>query len=755
MLAIRTVGLRANHFPVKFNPNTIIMQDGVDVKPAVPPRNGRPVRISKSVLSVIRNKLSSDDPAEFPSSRTVYDGVKNIFSVVPLPTEKIDVEVHEGEDMKGGSYVVTINLVNELKFGKLKDYLNGQLLSIPRDVLHGMDVVMKENPSRHMITFGRSFFPREPREGDDLGWGITASRGFQHSLKSTSQGLALCGNYSVLAFQKKMSVLDFLWEHIPNFNIDHFRRFRRDVKDALGGLKVNFTHWNNRQKYIIRGLTRENTREVSFIKEDPECQNPPRQVRIVDYFREKYPWKYPCTYYGKDIMYKDIPFLNLGKASNQKAVPMEFCVLVEGQRYPKGRLDGNAGMAQNFGMEVNTSMTRVRGRVLGPPELKLGAQNGKVIKITVDKEKCQWNLVGKSVVEGKRIDRWGVIDFSSNDYKSSLNPDFFIPKLINRCINLGIHMEEPLIYKCTSMNKHSRVDVLLELLESVNEELNIVLPDHIVVFRDGVGDSQFEMVLNEELLDLKMALQNSPAITFIVAQKRHRTRLFLENERDGGPTGNASPGTVVDTTIVHPFEFDFYLFSHYGRLGTSKPTHYYVLWDEHGFTSDELQKLIYHMCFIFVRCTKPVSLVPPVYYADLIAYRGRLYYEAVVEVQSPASATSSSSSSSPFSAASLDPYFFKLHADLENIMFFLSKLASSAALECSILKSSSRYSSQVISQHVEAIDLYSTSAEDLDTVFCFLDLQDIKVSPRKMQYPVKDLLVSGHPTQFASQNAFN
>ena len=290
MLAIRTVGLCANHFLVKFNPNIIIMHYGVDVKPAVPPRNGRPVRISKSVLSVIRNKLSSDDPAQFPSSRTVYDDVKNIFSVVPLPTEKIDVEVHEGEVMKGGSYVVTINLVNELKFGKLKDYLNGQLLSIPRDVLHGMDVVMKENPSRHMITFGRSFLPREPREGDDLGWGITASRGFQHSLKSTSQGLALCGNYSVLAFQKKMSVLDFLWEHIPNFDIDNFRRFRRDVKDALGGLKVNFTHWNNRQKYKIRGSTRENTREVSIIKEDPECQNPPRQVRIVDYFREKYPW---------------------------------------------------------------------------------------------------------------------------------------------------------------------------------------------------------------------------------------------------------------------------------------------------------------------------------------------------------------------------------------------------------------------------------------------------------------------------------
>nr|POE61682.1 protein argonaute 2 [Quercus suber] len=822
VLAIRTVGLRANHFPVKFNPNTIIMHYDVDVKPTVPPKNGRPVRISKSVLSVIRNKLSSDDPAHFPLSRTVYDGEKNIFSAVPLPTGKIDVEVHEGGDMKGGSYVVTINRVNELKFGKLKDYLNGQLLSIPRDVLQGMDVVMKENPSRHMIPFGRSFFPREPREGDDLGWGITASRGFQHSLKSTSQGLTMCLDYSVLAFRKKLSVLDFLWEHIPNFDINNFRRLRRDVEDALGGLKVTVTHRKTKQKYVIQGLTRENTRDVSFIEEDPESQNPPRRVRIVDYFREKY---------GKDIMYKDIPCLDLGKANKKNAVPMEFCVLVEGQRYPKEHLDRNAGimlknlslvpprvrereicsvvrsengpcgggMAQNFGMEVNTNMTRVRGRVLGPPELKLGAQNGRVIKVTVDKEKCQWNLVGKSVVEGKRIDRWGVIDFSSNDNRSRLNPDFFIPKLINRCINLGIHMEEPLVYKPTSMNKLSRVDVLLELLESVNEEAykigkghlqillcvmsrrdpgyknlkwisetkmnaklggsnvelndplphfggkghvmfvgadvnhpsarnltspsiaavvatmnwpaanryaarvcpqlhrkekildfgnmclelvqsyaqrNNVLPDHIVVFRDGVSEGQFEMVLNEELRELKTALQKikySPAITLIVAQKRHQTRLFLENERDGGSTGNVSPGTVVDTTIVHPFEFDFYLCSHYGSLGTSKPTHYYVLWDEHRFTSDELQKLIYHMCFTFARCTKPVSLVPPVYYADLVAYRGRLYYEAVVEGHSPASATSSSSStsSSLFSAGSLDPNFFKLHADLENIMFFV------------------------------------------------------------------------------------
>ncbi|KAK9986287.1 hypothetical protein SO802_031238 [Lithocarpus litseifolius] len=210
----------------------------------------------------------------------------------------------------------------------------------------------------------------------------------------------------------------------------------------------------------------------SVLSEGPDCQNPPRQVRIVDYFREKYD--------------KDIPCLDLRKANKENAVPerldrnagtiLKNLSLVPPSERERDMQRGTlrkwtfGGMAQNFGMEVNTSMTRVRGRVLGPPVLKLGAQNGKVIEVTVDEEKYQWNLVKKSVVEGKRIDRWGVIDFSSNDYKSSLNPDFFIPKLINRCINLGIQMEEPLVYKCTSMNKLSRVDVLLELVESVNEE---------------------------------------------------------------------------------------------------------------------------------------------------------------------------------------------------------------------------------------------------------------------------------------------
>ena len=54
-------------------------------------------------------------------------------------------------------------------------------------------------------------------------------------------------------------------------------------------------------------------------------------------------------------------------------------------------------------------------------------------------------------------------------------------------------------------------------------------------------------------------------ITFVVAQKRHKTRLFPESPASGfGRMGNVPPGTVVDTEITHPTENSFFLASHEG-----------------------------------------------------------------------------------------------------------------------------------------------------------------------------------------------
>ncbi|KAI1700545.1 piwi domain-containing protein [Ditylenchus destructor] len=58
------------------------------------------------------------------------------------------------------------------------------------------------------------------------------------------------------------------------------------------------------------------------------------------------------------------------------------------------------------------------------------------------------------------------------------------------------------------------------------------LPKHIVMFRDGVSESQFEQVLNFELKGLKKAcikLGCKPpdvTLTVLIVQKRHSTRFY-------------------------------------------------------------------------------------------------------------------------------------------------------------------------------------------------------------------------------------
>ncbi|EUB58517.1 Protein argonaute-2 [Echinococcus granulosus] len=156
-------------------------------------------------------------------------------------------------------------------------------------------------------------------------------------------------------------------------------------------------------------------------------------------------------------------------------------------------------------------------------------------------------------------------------------------------------------------------------------------PARIIYYRDGVSEGQFSNVLNHELRAireacLKLEIEYQPGITFVVVQKRHHTRLFCADKKDQmGRSGNIPAGTTVDHVITHPTEFDFYLCSHAGIQGTSRPSHYHVLWDDNNFSADDLQNLTYQLCHTYVRCTRSVSIPAPAYYAHLVAFRARYH----------------------------------------------------------------------------------------------------------------------------------
>ncbi|KAG6811918.1 hypothetical protein H0H92_005249 [Tricholoma furcatifolium] len=168
---------------------------------------------------------------------------------------------------------------------------------------------------------------------------------------------------------------------------------------------------------------------------------------------------------------------------------------------------------------------------------------------------------------------------------------------------------------------------------------NKVLPKRILVYRDGVSEGQFPIVVNEELPAIRKACTKfdtaqtkyRPMLTIVICGKRHHTRFYPTEEQDADKDGNPKAGTVVDRGVTSVYNFDFFLQAHGGLQGTTRPTHYYVVHDDIGFTADTLQGLTNAVSYMFARATKAVSLVSPAYYADLACERGRCYLHKLLQ----------------------------------------------------------------------------------------------------------------------------
>ncbi|KAI9497727.1 Piwi domain-containing protein [Zychaea mexicana] len=221
----------------------------------------------------------------------------------------------------------------------------------------------------------------------------------------------------------------------------------------------------------------------------------------------------------------------------------------------------------------------------------------------------------------------------------------------------------------------NRTEIIADLGSMVKELLKSFYqscgqkPERILFYRDGVSEGQFNEVVAKEVKDIKNACTSldksyNPTLTFVVVQKRHHARFFPMEPRDADRSGNCQPGTVVDSSIVHPFEFDFYLQSHAGLQGTSRPTHYHVLHDDNNFSADTLQELTYRLCYIYGRATRAVSIVPAAYYADLVAARARFHRRG--ENWSDTDATSESMNPDEQMAS-----FAMVKPELQKVMYYM------------------------------------------------------------------------------------
>jgi len=199
-------------------------------------------------------------------------------------------------------------------------------------------------------------------------------------------------------------------------------------------------------------------------------------------------------------------------------------------------------------------------------------------------------------------------------------------------------------------------NMMKKLLLAFYSKNNSRKPEKIIFYRDGVSEGQFQDVLNREVSAIRRACTSleadyKPGITFMIAQKRHKTRLFPADAKDGvGKMGNVPPGTVVDTIITNPTEESFFLVSHEGIQvsestfsrasteflsiqGTSRPTGYHKLWDDNQLDANTIQKLTYFLCHLYARCQRSVSYPAPTYYAHLAAFRARVHHDHLISLE--------------------------------------------------------------------------------------------------------------------------
>jgi hypothetical protein len=215
------------------------------------------------------------------------------------------------------------------------------------------------------------------------------------------------------------------------------------------------------------------------------------------------------------------------------------------------------------------------------------------------------------------------------------------------------------------------------------------LPDNLLIYRDGVSEGQYNVVLEQELPLLRQACKEVygpgplskglPRISIIVVGKRHNTRFYpTTSENARGRSMNPENGTVVDRGVTEARNWDFFLQAHHALQGTARPAHYYVIIDE-IFRSrknqllapaDALEALTHNMCYLFGRATKAVSICPPAYYADLVCERARCYLSGIFDAtpgQTPAASVTEGHSQDPVA----NPDDVVIHPNVKDSMFYI------------------------------------------------------------------------------------
>ena len=260
---------------------------------------------------------------------------------------------------------------------------------------------------------------------------------------------------------------------------------------------------------------------------------------------------------------------------------------------------------------------------------------------------------------------------------------------------LGIY---PCVLRVQAKRRDEMVNDLDEMLQSrlklwLSKGNHKEYPENILVFRDGVSEGQYHLVLQHELPLLRKAcdklypaqMQKAGLPRFFVAicSKRHNTRFYPTDINTADAGSNCKPGTVVDRGVTEPRNWEFFLQAHKCLKGTARPAHFFIVHDEvfsnkavvaklnkPGYSvADVVEEMCHQMAYLYPRATKAVSLCPPAKFADMACERARAYLSSYYEPE--ASVTASTTSTGGPTAMDDQRGRIRVHDNVKDTMFYI------------------------------------------------------------------------------------
>ncbi|KAH9384791.1 hypothetical protein HPB48_026805 [Haemaphysalis longicornis] len=534
--------------------------------------------------------VSSLRRAQGPAVDAAQDAVVQQVPCLVARVNRKDFGVTVVVDWPERQFGVAIKLVAELNLHTLSELYKGRTRAVPQDVLQALDVAMRHGPCMTLTPVGRSLFPK-PSEGGaaSLHAGTEVVFGYYASVRPAQTTLTLNIDRSATAFYRSGPVVQFmndlLWNGRANFPFgDLDARQRSKLSEELKMVRVRVTHIADPRTYAVASVTQQPASRVEFTRRDGVKQT------VADYFDEKYPGV---------IRQRSLPCIQSGSSKRPVYLPIEVCDIVEGQPYRKklspfmtsamikqtatspserfrhiqDSLNNLVPLAdpylREFGITLDTQATQLTGRCLTAPLLAFGGDEVQPLD-------GQWALPRSGLLHAKPIQNWKQLhNLSLVVVLLGKNAPYAVVKEVADInaklggINNGFcgdqeqpfsdtlvigadvthpapgDKEKPSIAACVGSldDVPSQYRASIRVQRQENEavarvEIITNLKDMVAELLRGLLGEKGETSRSDLLLPRRPEVISSiPPISFIVVQKRHRTRFQAATWYPGDQAG--------------------------------------------------------------------------------------------------------------------------------------------------------------------------------------------------------------------------